>query len=381
MRPFIVGASIFLLQAVSYASTEAVMPIGALPKNSSVKLQAVKEGTRFITPQYEGNSGFLKDVDKNSLYQVTDISGTEDTSDNADLQALAKSSSLVVQKSDLGSDAATCSAGDGTTNCTLTSDVPAYKTGSFNLIDWFLNLFGLGSKPKSLVTPSTGTEVAEADAMASAMTEKIDSTNRMLNSRSATANCDEKKFPEVIQNNKTLNCGLKQAMEALKKNKGKVNQDKFIFNDFSDGGVMGKMWILNADGSLANVVDKNPLWVSRGEGGFGNGRGSLKTPNGAIMTKAYSPPRGGNIRDGIELLGLEPENQDIHGRGVLLHGWDPYTPTQGCLGVAGSLDTVRHGRSKLGTPPPYLDQLKQGFLKEGGTMIYNFTPSKAKSCQ
>lgn len=377
MRPFIVGAFVVLSQTVVFASTEAVMPIGVIPKNSSVKLEAIKAGTRLITPQYEGNSGYLKDVDNNSVYRVTEITGTEDTSDNADLKALAKTSSLVVNKSDLGSDSDSCSTG----NCTLTNDVAAYKTGSFNLIDWFLDLFGLGSKPKSLVTPSTGTETSESEAMAAAMTEKIDSTNRLLNSRNSNANCDEKKFPEVLQNDKTLNCGLQQALEALKKHKSKVNQDKFIFNDFSDGGVMGKMWILNADGSLANVVDKNPLWVSRGQGGFGNGAGSLKTPNGAIVTKAYRPPRGGNLRDGIELLGLEAENKDIHPRGVLLHGWDPYTPTQGCLGVAGELTSLKHGRAQLGPPPPYLDQLKQNLLKDGGTMIYNFTPSRVKACK
>lgn len=355
------------------------MPIGALPKNSSVTLKPVNENTRYVSPQYESGSGFLKKVDNNSLYQVTEIKGTDNSSDSADLQALAKNSNLVVQQADLTTESATCSGSGSTTNCTLNTDVPAYKTGSFNLIEWFLGLFGLGSQ-KSTAPATKGVEVNESVAMAEAMTEKIEKTNKTLNPKSAE-NCDEKNFPTALQNDKTLSCGLKQAMEALKKNKDKVKGDVFIFNDFSNGGVMGKMWILNADGSMASVLDKNPLWVSRGEGGFGNGRGSLKTPNGAIMTKAYSPPRGGNIRDGIELVGLEPENQDIHGRGVLLHGWDPYTPTQGCLGVAGTLDTRARGKATLGSAPPYLDQLKSGVLKNGGTMIYNFTPSKVKACQ
>lgn len=378
MRPFIVTA---LLLTTSFSaaetSTEAVMPIGALPRNSTVKLQAVKEDVRYVTPQYEGSGGFLKKVDNNSLYQVTDIQGTDDSSDSADLKALAQNSNLVVQQADLTPGSADCSTVGGGQNCTLKTDVPAYKTGSFNLIEWFLGLFGLGSKQST--APITK-NVSEADAMAEAMTEKIAQSNRLLGGSSSAELCAEPKFPEEIQKNKTLSCGLQQALAALSKNKDKVNQETFIFNDFSNGGVMGKMWILKSDGSIAPVIDKIPLWVSRGEGGFGNGRGSLKTPNGAIMTKAYRPPRGGNIRDGIELVGLEAENQDIHGRGVLLHGWDPYTPTQGCLGIAGTLDTRARGRSTLGSAPPYLDQLKQGLLKEGGTMIYNFTPDKAKDC-
>lgn len=381
MRSILLGALVFSLHSVCGAAsdTEAVMPIGAIPKNSSVTLKPVNENTRFVSPQYEGGSGFLKKVENNSLYQVTEIKGTDNSSDSADLQALAKNSNLVVQQADLTTESATCSGSGSTTNCTLNTDVPAYKTGSFNLIEWFLGLFGLGSQ-KSTAPATKGVEVNESVAMAKAMTEKIDKTNTMLNSNTGGI-CDEKNFPTALQNDKMLSCGLKQAIEALKKNKDKVKDDIFIFNDFSNGGVMGKMWILNADGSMASVLDKNPLWVSRGEGGFGNGRGSLKTPNGAIMTKAYNPPRSGNIRDGIELVGLEPENQDIHSRGVLLHGWDPYTPTQGCLGVAGTLDTRARGRATLGSAPPYLDQLKKSVLKDGGTMIYNFTPAKAKACQ
>ena len=72
----------------------------------------------------------------------------------------------------------------------------------------------------------------------------------------------------------------------------------------------------------------------------------------------------------------ESGNKDIHSRGILLHGWDPYNPTSGCLGVSGNIQTRKRGSRTLGLPPPYLDQLKKGILKDGGVLVYNFTPNK-----
>lgn len=102
--------------------------------------------------------------------------------------------------------------------------------------------------------------------MASALVKKIEITNSMLGSRkSSNVNCVDN-LPENLKKNKTLTCGVLQALEAFRKGKseGQIQKEVFIFNDFNNGGVMGKMWFLNADGAPANVVGKNPIWVSRG---------------------------------------------------------------------------------------------------------------------
>lgn len=356
------------------------MPVGAIRKDSTIKVKKVESTSSFFNPAVKStttDTGF-ETVDNNSLYRVQTIESPDTSSDTADLKALANNNQLVVNESDLSASDSGCASSGG---CTVSNDIPVYKTGGFDFWNWFLNLFGLGEKPKSLVTPvaaTTGPKEAEAFAVA----KKVEQANTMLGQQKEMVPACQNALPDNLKNDAKFNCGLRQALEAFKKAKaeGKVEKDIFMFNDFSSGGVMGKMYFFNSDGSLANVIDKNPIWVSRGEGGFGQGAGSMRTPDGAIATKAYRPPRGGNIRDGIELVGLEAGNKDIYSRGVLLHGWDPYTPTQGCLGVAGTIDTMKRGRSELGGDPPYLDQLKQGLLKDGGVMIYNFTPNKVSQC-
>lgn len=384
MRPFLIAALLLTIQDVhaTGTSTEALLPIGAIRKDSEVTLQAVDNSVRYVSPQYGEKNKFLESITSENLYQVTQINSADKSSDTADLQALATSSRLVIQQAQLAAASSNCSLMGLNTQCTLTSDLAAYKTSQFNMVNWFMNLFG--EEPKNQAAPiALAAEVSqplEAEAMTQALTAKIERTNRNINTKSVIANCEESQFPEDLRR-KEQSCGVKLALEAYKKNKSRIKKDVIIFNDFSGGGIMGKMWFLNPDGTPAQVVEKNPLQVSRGEGGFGSGRGSLKTPNGAVLTQAYRPPRNGNIKDGIELIGLEPENKDIYARGILLHGWDPYMPTQGCLGVAGMLDTRASGHRPLGGPPPYLDQLKKGLLKDGGVMIYNFTPAKVKLCQ
>lgn len=356
------------------------MPVGAIRKDSTITLKPVDAKSSFFNPAVKSTTsetGF-QEVDNNTLYKVKSLKTSDTSSDADDLKALSSNDQLVVSKTDLGSGNAGCATSE---SCTLSSDIPVYKTGGFDFINWFLNLFGLGEKPKSLVTP-VQEKFTPSQAMASAMSEKIEKSNKLLGPSKEVIPACTNQLPDHLKDDKKFGCGLQQALDAFKKAKadGKTSKDIFMFNDFSSGGVMGKMYFFNSDGSLAQVLDRNPIWVSRGEGGFGQGKGSMRTPDGAIMTKSYKPPRGGNIRDGIELVGLEPGNQDIFGRGVLLHGWDPYTPTQGCLGVAGTIDTMKRGRATLGGEPPYLDQLKRGILKDGGVMIYNFTPNKVSKC-
>ncbi|WP_373998385.1 hypothetical protein [Bdellovibrio bacteriovorus] len=377
----IVLLSVSLHGSWAQNSTQAVLPIGAIPKDSAIELKTVPTGSFFNPAVRSDNTetGFQK-VDNSGLLQVKSITTKDTSSDTADLQALATNQQLVVQTGDLTAQNSNCSSSGDSTNCTITQDVPVYKTGNFDFVNWFLNLFGMGKQP-SLVTPSKNIEkTPPKEAMALALEKTVTETNAKL-AKPLEPSCTDN-LPQDLKRDKTLVCGVEQALAAFRKGKddGKITQEIFIFNDFSNGGVMGKMWFLNADGTPAKVVDKNPIWVSRGEGGFGNGRGTMRTPNGAVVTKAYRPPRNGNIKDGVELIGLEPENQDIFGRGVLLHGWDPYTPTQGCLGVAGNLDTRAKGNSKLGGTPPYLDIMKKGLLRNGGVMIYNFTPVKKNKC-
>lgn len=374
---FILSTFLILLSAQAFAQTSyrAVQPIGVIPKNSQIVLKNVDSKSTFFNPSATDStteSGF-KTVSNDSLLQVRSIQNKTKSADIDTLKSLATDNQLIVQKSAFSSADQGCVA---TGTCTLVEDTVVQQSSKFNFFDWFLDLFGLG-KPKSVVTPATKFDPKAASS--AAINEQITDTNRLLSGQNNI--CED--LPDSLKNDPKFRCGLQQALEAHKQNKasGKVTQDTFIFNDFANGQETGKMYFFNSTGQLTKVLEKNPIPVSRGVGGFGNGSGSKKTPNGAIVTKSYNPPRGGNIKDGIELLGLESSNKDIFGRGVLLHGWSPYAETAGCLGVAGTINTMKAGQEELGGRPLYLDQLKQGLLKEGGVMIYNFTPAKAQLCK
>ncbi|WP_413560356.1 hypothetical protein [Bdellovibrio sp. HCB209] len=368
---------LILLSAQAFAQTtyKAIQPLGAIPKDSQISVKSVGTKSTFFNPNQTDStteSGF-KTVPNDSLYEVKSIKNKDTSADSTTLKGLATSGDLVLNKSSLNAADQSCvTAG----TCTLTADVPVYQSSKFNFFDWFLNIFGLGDKPKSLVTPPTDIADPKASA-AAATTAMVTNTNRTLTGQNAV--CED--LPDSVKNDPTFKCGLQMALDSFKKNKasGKVTSDTFIFNDFADGEMTGKMYFFNSEGKVAQVLDKNPIPVSRGVGGFGAGTGSQKTPNGAIVTRRYEPPRAGNIKDGIELLGLESGNKDITGRGVLLHGWNPYTYTAGCLGVQGTFESGKLGYAdEMGGRPLYLDQLKQGLLKDGGVMIYNFTPAKVR---
>lgn len=356
-------------------ATQTVLPVGALSKNTKITWEDADSSQTYFMPS--ATAGSYEKANSGGLLNVKSISNSAlSEADTTELQSRISSNSLLVQKSDLQSSSPNCLSSTGSTGCTLQSDVPVFGSGFFDMIGKFfsmLNPFNWFKSSGSKNTEEGNKEVARA------MTQVIEKGNSVASGNGKSAlNCgpEGQAAPAEVDP-----CGLQQALRAYRDNKSKIDQNIIVYNDFSDGGMMGKMWFLNPDGSPAHILQKNPIWVTRGAGGFGPGSGSKRTPNGAIMTKPYRPPRAGNINDGITLVGLEPGNQDILSRGVLLHGWDPYVPTAGCLGVSGTIDTDSSGRRVLGTPPPYLDELKQNLFSKGSVMIYNFTPDKKAQCR
>lgn len=371
------------------------MPVGSLPEGSVIQVKVDKAGDAAFSADASGARAF-KSADSGDFATVTSLKNAAVvSSDHADMNSYVKEGSLKVSSAQLKS-SGVCTGEGGNQSCTLSAPIALERATVFNP-----NSFA------TAVTSPSGTFSSSAPVSTNPnlLFATMNAINKPLNSfkssngglGAALANCP-------IFNSSTNNgydnlpsssssgfsffdksgppsCALRKAQDAFLKNKGqKVKQDIMIINDFSSGGVTGKMWFVNSNGTLANVGTPNPIDVARGDGGFGRGAGSHKTPNGAIATASYDPPRAGNISDGIELYGLEgSKNNDINGRGVLLHGWNPAGATQGCLGVCGSLKTRGRSYSSLGGAD-YLDILKQGLLKSGGVLIYNFTPDEKKSC-
>lgn len=364
---------------------QSLLPLASVPANATLTLVPVTaaNGATYFIPNYNGTNANFTNVSNSSLYSVSSISNAAYTAaEEAKLQALMQNTQLLIQQSELTT--AKCNSSGAGLSCTTTQPAVLMKSGAYDFMKLYGQAFRMNESPKQpleTATASAEKKPSHDEAMVEVMNRATERLNKTQDNLSAE-DC-VKEAPKLLKDDALKSCGLQQALDAFKKAKsqGKVKKDIFVFNDFADGDVSGKMWLLNSDGTEAKVLERNPIPVSRGEGGFGNGAGSLRTPNGAILTKEYRPPRAGNIRDGIELIGLESENQDIHKRGILLHGWDPYAPTQGCLGVPGAIDTGTKGKRTLGGVPPYLDILKTELLKDGGVMIYNFTPKKASLCR
>lgn len=357
---------------------QAIMPVGTIPTNSTVSLLPANKNTSYFNPALKNENGneLFQQVSPETLFKVQDLQMKIATAEAASLKTLMAKEQLMIQQSALTS--MNCTSAGVVMNCTAIKNIPVFKAGAYDFPGKYMNMFG------TRAAESDPRNVSESHAFAQALDTKISEVNKKITAnKSITLGCPDK-LPEELKNNKTLRCGLQQAQEALRKAKaeGAVKADTFIFNDFSSGAVTGKMWFLNTDGAPdKTTLDTNPIPVARGQGGFGKGNSSLKTPDGAITTLPFHPPREGNIKDGIEHVGLEPNNRDINKRGVLMHGWDPYVATQGCLGVAGSYHSNSAGHRVYGGSPRYLDDLKKGLLKNGGVMIYNFTPNKVKLCK
>ncbi|WP_413577721.1 hypothetical protein ACLVWU_04675 [Bdellovibrio sp. HCB290] len=367
---------IFLLSAPAFAQEyRALQNVGAIPQGSEIKVQAVKPKNEFFNPKNLNPESptDIPTIKRDTLLSVNSIKSKTKSADVDVLKDLAENDGLVVEKSAFSANDQSCIT-KGT--CTLNSDTKVYQSSSFNFFDWLRDIFGMG-EVKSLVTPTIDERTNPKSAAALVMNEKATQANRAMSGQDKS--CTE--LAPELKYNRLFQCGLAQALDAHRKNMatGKVTSDTFIFNDFKNGELTGKMYFFNSKGELAQVLPKSPIPVARGVNEFG--ANFRQTPNGAIVTRAYRPPRAGNINDGIELLGLENGNMNIHGRGVLLHGADPYAPTWGCLGVAGSYDSDSAGKEERGGRPLYLDELKSGLLKNGGVMIYNFTPNKAAQCK
>lgn len=376
---FISAFLLFLSLSTAYGNEDltavkTVLPIGALSKNTTITWDDVDKSQTYFVPG--STAGSYDKTNSSGLLNIKSIANSSlSEADTTELQSRIANNSLVVQKSDLKTSSPNCLSSSGAAGCTLQSDTPAFGSGFFDMIGKFFSMLNPFNWFKS-----KDDKVADGNAkVARAMTSAIEKGNSL-----ASGNAKPACGPEAGTAAPACNvsqCGVQQALRAYRENKSKIDENVIVFNDFSDGGLSGKMWFLNPDGTPANVIGKNPIWVSRGEGGFGAGAGSRRTPNGAIMTKTYRPPRSGNINDGITLVGLESGNRDIESRGVLLHGWDPFGYTAGCLGVAGSIDTDTRGQRVLGSPPPYLDELKDRLFSKGSVMIYNFTPAKKDLCK
>jgi len=377
MRPITTLLLILVLQpafgAEDLTAIKTVLPVGALSKSTKITWDEVDTSQSYFLPSSSAGS-----YDKASASSLVNIKSIENSSlsetDTRDLQSRISDNSLVLQKSELLSVSPNCTSGSA--GCVLQDQVPAYSSSMYDLIGKFFSKLNPANwfKSREKNVENSNRQVAQA------MTDVISKGNSIA-SGSVKPPCDSLTSAAAAPTGATNQCGVQQALKSFRENKGKIDQDVIVYNDFSDGEKTGKMWILNADGTAANIIGKNPIDVSRGVGGFGSGMGSKKTPHGAIMTRPYSPPRAGNINDGITLVGLESDNRDIESRGVLLHGWDPFGYTAGCLGVSGAIDTDAKGRKVLGSPPPYLDELKQRLFSKGSVMIYNFTPTKKNECK
>jgi hypothetical protein len=178
-------------------------------------------------------------------------------------------------------------------------------------------------------------------------------------------------------------CALKKAQEAAAAagRSGRKVSSVMVITDFSGGGPQGKMWIVNIAGNPVRLSGgvPNPVPISGGRGGFSSRGRSNGTPAGAHITRPYREPRGGNILNGIEMDGLEAQNKSTLRRGVLIHAWDPSQPTQGCIGIPGTLKTKSSGtHSNLGGAN-YYDTLSRTTFKDGGNIVYNYTPQLART--
>lgn len=194
----------------------------------------------------------------------------------------------------------------------------------------------------------------------------------------AMARSDGKRPPE---------CAVHLAQEAKKNAGGLVKSDVMVVWDNVTTQSPGQMWFVKSDGSLADVGVPNPIPATHGQGGFGIGCGSNKTPEGAMVTAHHH--QGNTVRDGVWLEGLEPGNrkdlaQGCGGspRGAVLHAWNPNGKTHGCIGISGAWINRSGNKQQLGAGGDYYTTLKRNlFLNDGGkVLIYNFTPSRTRGC-
>lgn len=410
MKSLFLILSILLFTAVSRAEDisrwpQVVMPKGEISAGAKIKVEALPAGESIVaTPDANRPLGTAENT---RMMKVTAIDSAQTAAaDQEDISSLASQGSLRVTSDDLAKSAVctgpaaiaqTCQVQNAIPLSVSTPTNPNYVypalAGTTGTAPMITNMAADPSGMQGLIAALSGS-LGQANGIGGSSADSSEicdtttgSPRNSLNMLSRKKNYDgglpgqdpgtPAQFAKSLGGNPPA-CGLRQAQEAFLKarEQGKVKNDIMIVNDFSNGAAKGKMWFVNSNGTLADVGVPNPIEVARGYGGFGSAPGRGGTPNGALYTTAYRPPRAGNISDGIELNGLEAENRNTIGRGVLLHGWNPSSVTQGCLGIQGRLTTGRGSRN-FGN---YLDRLKGGLLKNGGVLIYNFTPKKASGC-
>jgi hypothetical protein len=362
----------------------SVSPAGGLSKGSSVTLEPADPSKTYFESSLS-KTGNFDTMDAKSLYNVKFSPPVGPlTSEDHELQGLANMNKLLIQDVDLRQHSPNCVLSSAKTTCILQNDVPVFTSGLFDIKSYMLSKLGsLGRKSAHATEPSDQNRDHEiVEAMGTTL-KRVHSTVSG-NQKSIIKDCDEKNraFNLGPKSDEATHCGIQQAIQAYQENKHRIKKDIIVFNDFGRGQLTGNMWFLNTDGTPAKVLSENPIPVARGVGGFGTLHTSNKTPDGALLTNAYNPPRPGNVKDGIELEGLEAENKNSKDpRGILIHGWNSNAPTHGCLGVAGTLNTKTRGKRVLGTSPPFLDELKKTLFQDGGVLIYNFTPKKKDLCK
>lgn len=360
--------------------SQAIMPAGTIPKGSTVTLQQVNAGDTFYDLSQRKNSGneLFQQVNSEALYNVQKLQSGLADAELANVQALISQQQLMIQQNDFKNSMSNCVPSFPAMTCTAANNIPVFMPTTFNFADQYASIMDLPYTPSS-------TYSSEPYAQYQALDKKIAEVNKKnAGPKSLAPNCPDK-VPDELKSNPTLYCGVQQAIKALTKAQSEgeisIKNNVFIFNDFSSGGVTGKMWFLNSDGSPANIMKKNPILVSRGKNGFGSRDTSFKTPDGALKSLPYKYPLDGNIKEAIRLAGLEPQNKNTFGRGIFIHGWDPLTETNGCLGIPGSYESKSAGKRQYGGTPQYYDELKKGLLGNGSVLVYNFTPKKKDSCK
>lgn len=377
----------------------ALAPVGSLPAGAEVQVKpAPSQGEVFANSSSPG--GPLLESHAASKYsQVTSLKASSlSAADKADLQTEISQNRLYVENAQLKAATAGCDPTQGA--CVLTQDVESQRAMPYEPTAFYRDMMSGPGLKASEAGAAEGQDGDPARLAAEGADRVLGRLNRPGGVADQLANnwCPPEQEARASSffdfgapsmnagagrgffwsSGRPPACAIQKAQAHLGRHRDL--QDVMIVNDFSDGGVTGKMWFLKADGSLANVGVPNPIPVSRGSGGFGRGVGSQRTPDGAICAIPTGIPRAGNIKDGIELKGLEgSKNNDIHSRGVLLHGWNPNQPTSGCLGIQGTLTTAKASYPAMGGAS-HFDRLRQTLLSRGKTLIYNFTPDEAKAC-
>lgn len=401
-------ASVAVAQNTDTSKWPQVMaPGGFIPAGSRIQVQALPADAPVF--QNNGKSGprTVESVPTDQYLKVNSLSGAKYTNpgDAADMRNRLKDGSLRVSSDQLKASAACAGSGDSQV-CDVKRELSVSQSAPM--------------EPSAFAAAVTGEPVAKAAGieagLVQGMGDRLNSLNSAAGKPGVVPNCEASGSAKAAGSGGlaaflsalagagaaggsgdsgsgfggfsggSLNkCALQKARALYEKNKGgRVKSDLMMVADFSSGRSPGKMYLVSAStGQLANVPGvPNPMDVAGGNGGFddrgaGRGCGNNKTPGGGLVLNPYTYIGGAIVKDGMSFSSLEPsKNGSAIDCGVKLHGWNPNQFTQGCFGICGSLN----GNSNLGGAN-YMDILKNGPLKNGGNLLYSFTPQEANDCK